>query len=196
MGRSLRIQQIKDGSSIHAMWQSHNKSFLLEDDDTKSYYYQLLKKYAPKHGIEVHSFCIMSNHPHIYGTISSVKEFLKFQHVVNMLLARKINKKYDRCGQVIRERYKAVAIKNESHALSVMMYIDINPVAAGMVRKPEDYPWCSYHYYAHGLLDPLITPPPQYLSLGASDIERRKVYRNLVRTWLERERLFKNLPKS
>ena len=92
MPRKSRNLQIQDGDSFHTMWQCHNKSFLFESEFIKGRYYELLLKYATKFGVKIHAYCFMSSHPHLYGTLSSVPDFIKFQHVVNLGLAKEIKK--------------------------------------------------------------------------------------------------------
>jgi hypothetical protein len=65
------------------------------------------------------------------------------------------NKRHGRRGTLWMERFKSVlvegsrgrvsSVKNEVDALRVMaLYIDLNPVRAGLVRDPAEYRWCGY----------------------------------------------------
>ncbi|MFO1464067.1 MAG: hypothetical protein U1F66_09825 [bacterium] len=72
-----------------------------------------------------------------------------------------------------------------------MFYIDLNPKRAGMVKHPKEYRWTSFHYYAFGEDDPLITPAPSYLNPGNTSRLRRKNYlvmipRILKNDWKEK----------
>ncbi|MEO0415019.1 MAG: transposase [Verrucomicrobiota bacterium] len=56
-----------------------------------------------------------------------------------------INKKNDRTGTLWEGRFKSVLIGDDELSLmTVAAYIDLNPVRAGLVKRPEDYRWCSY----------------------------------------------------
>ena len=78
------------------------------------------------------------------------------------------------------DRFKSPRIQTDADLLKVMVYIDMNPKRAHMVENPRDYEWTSYHYYAHGKGNPLITPAPSYLALGFTNEERQKSYRALI----------------
>ena len=65
------------------------------------------------------------------------------------------------------------------HELEVMLYGDMNPVRAGMVRWPREWPWSSHDHYALGRTNPLIADSPAYLSLGRSPGERQRAYLRL-----------------
>ncbi|MEO0413761.1 MAG: transposase [Verrucomicrobiota bacterium] len=56
-----------------------------------------------------------------------------------------VNNKHNRVGTLWEGRYKSVLVGNDEFSLLTMAaYIDLNPVRAGLVSKPEDYRWCSY----------------------------------------------------
>jgi putative transposase len=81
------------------------------------------------------------------------------------------------------ERLRSPRIQtNDSgrHMLMVMRYGDLNPVRAGLVGSPKDWPWSSYRHYAFGEPNELIDDAPAYLALGRAAAERRKAYRSLL----------------
>lgn len=56
-----------------------------------------------------------------------------------------MNKKLGRTGTFWEGRYKSVLVEGSELALlTIAAYIDLNPVRAGMVKRPEDYRWCGY----------------------------------------------------
>jgi len=56
-----------------------------------------------------------------------------------------INKKLDRTGTLWEGRFKSLLVEGrELSLMTVAAYIDLNPVRAGLVKKPEDYRWCGY----------------------------------------------------
>lgn len=55
------------------------------------------------------------------------------------------NARHDRKGTLWESRFKSVLVEGTSHALVTMAaYIDLNPVRAGLVKDPKDFPWCGY----------------------------------------------------
>ncbi len=53
------------------------------------------------------------------------------------------NKKYDRTGYLWGGRFKGVIVSKGEAQLACSTYIDLNPVRANIVKKPEDYRWSS-----------------------------------------------------
>ena len=78
------------------------------------------------------------------------------------------------------DRFKSPVIESQDELVKVMMYIDMNPKRAAMVRHPKEYLWSSFAHYAYGREDPLITEPDCYLSLGDTPDSRQQEYLNMV----------------
>jgi putative transposase len=184
VARIPRCLLVEFGSTNHCTWRSHNFSRVLEPVAAKRFFLGLVQKYAQRHGILVRSYCLMGTHPHfVVVATQGQEEFSRFWKVVNQLFARWYNKQQEsRRGQVVTQRMKSPLIQpdaNGRHILTVMRYGDLNPVRAGLVRSPKDYPWSSYRHYAFGEHNPLIDDEPEYLALGHTRAQRRLAYRHL-----------------
>ena len=57
------------------------------------------------------------------------------------------NKQHNRRGTLWGERFKSVIVENGETLINCLAYIDLNPVRAGIVEKPEAYRWCSLGYH-------------------------------------------------
>lgn len=69
------------------------------------------------------------------------------------------NKRHNRRGTLWGERYKSVIVENGETLVNCLSYIDLNPLRAGLVKRPEDYRWNSlgYHYQTRNKDDFLST---------------------------------------
>jgi putative transposase len=78
--------------------------------------------------------------------------------VLNGAHARAFNKCHGRRGALFESRYTDTAIKDEAHLYSAIEYVHHNPVRAGMVQHPADWPWSTYPGCSLGrLLGPHLT---------------------------------------
>ena len=184
-----RYAIVYDGCSFHVTWQCHNKAWLLREEWAKQLYYGLLLQYKDRYGVQFHSYQLMENHPHLTGTMRSKEEFSALFRVVNNLFARKVNKRIERKGQVVMDRFKSPRIQDDTHMLRVMTYGDLNGVRCRRDRQAEDAKWSSYADYAYGHEDPLITLAPSYLTLGETPKERQREYRGMVRELMRQDRI-------
>ncbi|VFQ44779.1 transposase [Desulfoluna butyratoxydans] len=57
------------------------------------------------------------------------------------------NKRKKRKGTLWGERFKSVIVEQGSTLIHCLAYIDLNAVRAGIVKRPEDYRWCSIGYH-------------------------------------------------
>jgi putative transposase len=144
----------------------------------------LLREAAQQCKVAIHSYVLMTNHLHLLATPQDdVGLPLMMQHLGRSYV-RLFNKTYQRSGTLFEGRYKSSLIQTERYLLACMVYIDLNPVRAGMVAQPQDYPWSSYGHYAGLRTDPLITPHPHFWNLGNTPFAREVAYAELVRSGL------------
>jgi REP element-mobilizing transposase RayT len=75
---------------------------------------------------------------------SSLSEFVK---EIKQQFTRYYNKRHDRRGYFWGDRFKSLIVENGETLVNCLAYIDLNPVRAGIVSKPEDYRWNSLGYH-------------------------------------------------
>jgi len=194
VGRIPRRRLVHKNTTHHCTWRAHDRLRVLEEPAAMQFFLALLLEHKEEHGIQIHSYCLMGSHPHVQcRTTRGVAAFSAFWHVVNSRFAHWYNERKQRRGQVIMERMLSPSIQEGRHQLVVMRYGDLNPVRAGLVRTPKDYPWSSYRHYAFGEPNPLITDAPEYLALGRTAAARCAAYIHLFATPLE-ETLLRRRP--
>uniref|UniRef100_UPI0009FCF5D9 hypothetical protein n=1 Tax=Desulfonatronovibrio magnus TaxID=698827 RepID=UPI0009FCF5D9 len=60
---------------------------------------------------------------------------------------RYFNKKYGRRGFFWGDRFKSMIVQDGLSLVNLLAYVDLNPIRAGIVKRPEDYRWCSLGYH-------------------------------------------------
>ena len=96
-----------------------------------------------------------------------------------------VNRTYQRSGTLWEGRFWSCLTHSEDYVLACYRYIELNPVRAGMVMKPQDYRWSSYHANGLGKPNSLITPHDKYRRLARTEAGRREVYRALFRAHVD-----------
>lgn len=99
----------------------------------------------------------------IYERFTDLSCFMK---EINEATARKVNKTSPRQGTVWGDRFKSVLIEDERGLFTCMSYIAMNPVRAGIVDNPTEYPHCSTGRYAKGGEEKAQTTPAPFELLG------------------------------
>ena len=57
------------------------------------------------------------------------------------------NRRHKRRGTFWGERFKSTLVESGDTLINCLAYIDLNPIRAGLVERPEDYRWCSLGYH-------------------------------------------------
>jgi len=83
--------------------------------------------------------------PFFKEKFSNLSEFLK---ELKQRFSRYYNKLHERRGYFWGDRFKSVIVENGDTLINCLAYIDLNPIRAGLVEKPEDYRWSSIGYHA------------------------------------------------
>lgn len=179
MARLPRL--IIPGQPQHVIVRGNNRSEIFCCDADYRFYLEKLQVACKNHGCQVHAYVLMTNHVHLLITPDSEVSLAKTLQMLGRYYVQYFNYCYRRTGTLWEGRYKATLIDSESYLLACMRYIELNPVRAGMVADPVDYPWSSYCFNALGQADDLVTPHFEYQRLGNDDGERQAAYRALFR---------------
>jgi putative transposase len=87
----------------------------------------------------------MPNHVHLIIKIKQGKDLQKIIQGLNQTYTIWFNQKYDKIGHLWQGRYKSMLIQNNSYLIDCIEYVELNPVRAGLVKKPTSYLWSSCH---------------------------------------------------
>jgi REP element-mobilizing transposase RayT len=187
-----------EGSHVgffHCLSRVVDRRFILGDAE-KEAFRRILRQCETFYGLNVLTYCIMSNHFHLLvevpeprelseeealsriGALYSAKFVIGLRHdldafrkagleasaqallasftrrmwsLSNFMKSLKqrfssfYNRGHERTGTLWEERYRSIIVEGEDRALLTMaLYIDLNPVRAGLVTDPAEYRFCGY----------------------------------------------------
>jgi REP element-mobilizing transposase RayT len=75
---------------------------------------------------------------------TSLSEYVKD---IKQEFTRYYNRKHCRRGYFWGERFKSLIVEEGHTLVNLLVYVDLNAIRAGIVKKPEDYRWCSLGYH-------------------------------------------------
>jgi len=169
------------GIPWHIIQRGNNRSVCFYTDEDYDYYLYHLKEQASIHGCDIHAFVLMTNHVHLLLTPEKENSASLLMKNLGQRYVQYINRTYKRSGTLWEGRFRSCLTQTDNYVLACYRYIELNPVRANMVVKPEDYKWSSYNVNALGLHSDIIVPHDQYLSLHSDEKTRSKVYKNLFK---------------
>jgi putative transposase len=172
------------GYPHHVIQRGNNKQAIFATAADYSVLLGLLEENAKKFDVALHAYALMSNHFHVLATPQTADGLPKMMQAVGRSYVRYFNDTQKRTGTLWDGRYKSTLIQEDRYLLACMVYIDLNPVRAGVVAQPQDYPWSSHLHYLGVRVDRLITPHALYWELGNTPFAREAAYAELVQNGL------------
>ena len=169
------------GIPQHIVQRGNNRLPCFLDDADRARYRQLLREALLATDCRLHAYVLMGNHFHLLATPQTQDGLPLMMQSVGRSYVRYFNRRHQRSGTLWEGRYRSTIVQSERYLLACMVYIDLNPVRAGMVAQPGDYPWSSYAHSMGRRNDPLVTPHALFWSLGNTPFAREAAYGELVR---------------
>ena len=165
----------------HVILRGNNRQEIFSGESDMQRMLSLLEEHSLVQGVDVHAYVLMGNHLHLLVTPRRDGALSLMMQAVGRSYVRAFNQAHGRTGTLWEGRYRSSVIQTERYLLACMAYIDLNPVRAGMVEAPENYPWSSHPHYTGRQHQRLLTPPALYWELGNTPFAREAAYVDLVR---------------
>ncbi|MBF0107330.1 MAG: transposase, partial [Deltaproteobacteria bacterium] len=126
---------------------------------------------------------------HAHMIIHAIKgdDLPRFLHDLCWRFAFEYNKLEKRKGHFFQNRYRASMIESDEQALTCQRYVYRNQLKAGMVKQIKDTRWSSYHHYAYGEKNDLVTPLYVFDLHGKNKEDRQLNFRVFVKTMMPHE---------
>ncbi|ART49327.1 transposase [Acidovorax carolinensis] len=170
------------GYPHHVIQRGNNRQVIFVDRQDFETMLALLAENAQKFAVAIHAYVLMDNHFHLLATPATAEALPLMMQAVGRSYVRYFNQRHGRSGTLWEGRYRSTLIETERYLLACMVYIDLNPVRAGMVALPAAWPWSSHAHYLGQRVDKLVTPHALYWALGNTPFAREAAYAALVQT--------------
>lgn len=169
------------GYPHHVIQRGNNRQVIFRDRQDFETMLALLAEQSARCQVAVHAYVLMDNHFHLLATPQTSDGLPQMMQAVGRSYVRYFNDRHGRTGTLWEGRYRSTVVQSDRYLLACMVYLDLNPVRAGIATQPIDYPWSS-HAHALGLSnDRLITPHALFWALGNTPFAREAAYAELVR---------------
>ena len=173
------------GATYHVYCRVARGEFVFDDPFEAEEFVEAARCVFDLDGVRVMAWCLMGNHYHLVirtGATPLWRSMLRVQAAV----ARGFNRRQSFLGRLWQSRYRARVIDSTEYFRQVVSYVHLNPVAAGIVDDPVEYP-NSGHREIVGYRPPRLVDLPSVLAgfEGASLADARESYGAWVRAVAE-----------
>lgn len=165
------------GIPMHITHRGVNRAPVFIDAGDFRDYRAALLEFLAEYGVALHAYVLMTNHVHLLATPPSAGAISKAMSKVGLRYVPRFNRKHGRTGTLWEGRFKSCLVDSDRYLMTVYRYIELNPVRAAMVERPEDYCWSSVHANLGSARDPLVTPHPVFTAFG-DDVMNPHAYRH------------------
>ena len=124
----------------------NERKAVFQSNRDREKYLSYVESAHERYGALIHAYCLMGNHYHLLletprGNLSKILQY------TNGAYTTYFNIKRSRSGHLFQGRFKGIVVDKDEYCKELSRYIHLNPVRAGMVKAPLEYPWSSYRYF-------------------------------------------------
>ena len=164
------------GHLHHVLQRGNNRQPIFVDREDFETMLALLTDNAQRYAVAVHAYVLMDNHFHLLATPSTASGLPQMMQAVGRSYVQYFNRRHGRTGTLWEGRYRSTVLQPERYLLPCMVYLDLNPVRAGLVAQAADYLWSSHAHWLGLRVDRLLTPHALYWALGNTPFAREAAY--------------------
>jgi len=131
------------GYCYHVLNRGNARSEVFHKPEDYAAFLRAIREASVRLPMPLLAYCLMPNHFHLVvrpigdGDLSLWMQWLMTTHV------RRYLKHYGHSGHIWQGRFKAFPTQDDDHLITVVRYVERNPLRAGLVARAEDWPWSS-----------------------------------------------------
>ncbi|MBL7214727.1 MAG: transposase [Phycisphaerae bacterium] len=141
-----RQKRIAKGNLVyHVLNRANGRLRIFKRDEDFAAFEQILSEAAERFDMRICGYCIMGNHWHLVlwpradGDLSAFMKWLTVTHSTRWHVAHKTVG----IGHLYQGRFKSFPVQDSVYYLTLMKYVESNPLRARFVRRSADWPWSS-----------------------------------------------------
>ena len=124
----------------------------------------------------VHAYVLMTNHVHMLVTPETPSAPSSLMQRIGMRFAAYVNRRHQRTGTLWEGRFRSSIVDTDDYVISCHRYIELNPVRAGIVARPDEYRWSSHLANIGATASGFLQPHPSVTALGHTPGAARAAY--------------------
>ena len=153
-----------------------NRSPIFTENNDRDYFLRLVSKYKLTCDAKVFHWVLMGNHYHLLIEVA-YDNLRSFVGGIQQSCAQYHHRMYRTSGVFWQGRFKSKPVEIGSYLVSCGRYIERNPIRAGLVEIPWDFPWSSAAHYVKKVADGVTDTNPY---LGEFTDGGRKQYGDVL----------------
>ncbi len=143
MPRTKRITL--GGCVYHVLNRANGRLRIFRKDADFLAFEQILAEGIERYSMRLCGYCIMGNHWHLLLWPVGDNDLSQFMRWITLTHTQRFHVSHGTVGigHLYQGRFKSFPVQDDAHYLTVMRYIEANPLRAKLVKRPSDWPWSS-----------------------------------------------------
>lgn len=141
MSRPLRLEF--EGALYHVTSRGDRREPIFDDDADRRAWLDVFERSLERFEATAFAYCLMDNHYH-FVVQTHQPNLSRLLRQINGVYTQYYNHRHAKVGHLFQGRFKGIVVDEEAYFLEVCRYVDLNPVRARMVKRPQEWPWSSY----------------------------------------------------
>lgn len=134
------------GATYHVTAHGIHGADIFTDDYDRYAYLALAARAVRLMQVRIFAYALMDTHVHLVLQTAHPNISVSIQRLHGRY-AYAFNRREGRRGHLFESRFRCKLIEDNTYFLEATRYSHLNPVRAGLVNSPEEFPWTSYRYY-------------------------------------------------
>jgi putative transposase len=126
----------------HITQRGNRKQRTFFGDSDFRLYSSLLRYWCRKSGTRLWAWCLMPNHVHLILLPAGGDGLRAALAPTHRRYSWEVNRRHGWSGHLWQDRFASFPM-DEGHLHACLRYVELNPVRAGLVERPEQWPWSS-----------------------------------------------------
>ncbi len=167
MPRSRRVAL--GGICYHVLNRGNSRKTVFLDEADYAGFVRLIGRANQRFRMRMLAYCLMPNHFHLVLWPRGDRDLGRWLQWLLTSHVRRHHARLGTDGRIWQGRTKQFPIQEDQHLLSVMRYVERNPLRAGLVHRAEAWKWSSLGVLSeHRRVPGLVSAPvPKYLNWQA-----------------------------
>ncbi len=144
------------GLPHHVTQRGVRSTSLFADEGDRELYVELMRAECDRFGVEILAWCLMTDHIHLVAVPERAESLARGVGGAHRRYTRSRNFREGVRGHLFQGRFRSCAL-DERHLVAAARYVELNPVAAGIVDTADAYAWSSARFHLRASeTDPLV----------------------------------------
>lgn len=137
-----RPRVVIPGLPHHITQRGNNRQAVFQSFKDRRLYLSLLIRHAVHYEMQILGYCLMTNHVHLIAAPANESSLARTLARTHSEYALSVNRSGERTGHLWQNRFFSCPL-DQVHLDRALLYVEMNPVRAGLVEQPWDWLWSS-----------------------------------------------------